>query len=225
MADMHNPGGADTDGDDPTWLKWARELHSIGQNGLLYARDEYDRERYNRVLEIAAEVMAEQSRAEDYPKIRQLFDLEQGYLTPKIDVRAIVMRDGKMLMVRELADEGRWTLPGGWAEPNDSPSAAIEREVAEETGYRVKARQVLAVYNRSSPRHGHHPPTPLYVYKLFFLCDLVGGEPAASLETGESQFFGRDSIPEDLSIARVTRTQLLRFFEKLENNDISTDFD
>ncbi len=210
---------------EPRWLAWAKELHSVAQNGLLYVRDPYDRERYEQVLRIAAEMMATQSGSKELEPVLDLLKQDTGYLTPKVDVRAAVFREGKVLLVRELQDEGRWTMPGGWADPNDTPAIAAEREVVEETGYRVKAERVLAVFDRSQPHHGHYPPHPLHSYKIFFLCRLVGGSPAESHETGESRFFAEDELPVDLSIARVTLPQLTRIFEQHRSGTLAADFD
>lgn len=210
---------------EPRWLEWARELHSVAHNGLLYVRDPYDRERYDQVLRIAAEMMATQSDNADLQPVMDLLKQDVGYLTPKVDVRGAVFRDDKILMVRELQDEGRWTLPGGWADPNDTPSKAVEREVLEETGYQVTAERVLAVFDRSHPRHGHYPPHPLYSYKLFFLCRLTGGAAVESHETGESRFFGEDELPAELSIARVTEPQIRRIFEQYKKGELTADFD
>ena len=147
---------------------------------------------------------------------------EEGYATPKVDVRGVTFRDDRILLVRELLDGGRWTLPGGWADVNDRPSEAVEREVWEESGYRVRATKLLAVYDRRF--HGHQPPHPHGIYKLFFLCDLLGGEPTASVETADAAFFAEDEIPE-LSISRTTRPQLQRCFAHHRNPSLPTDFD
>lgn len=225
MDDMTDGEGT-TSGSNPKWLKWARELHSVAQNGLLYGHDKYDHERYEQVLQIAAEMMAAQSGTRDLQPVLDLLKHDYGYLTPKVDVRGVVFRDGKILLVRELQDDGRWSVPGGWADPNDSPSTAVQREVKEETGYEVEAKQLLAVYDRSEPRHGHHPPAPLYAYKLFFLCELTGGNPETSIETGESRFFTEAELPiGNLSISRVSPSQLHRFFQMHRAGTVAADFD
>jgi ADP-ribose pyrophosphatase YjhB (NUDIX family) len=224
--DENQAGSSAPAAGDPKWLKWARELHSVAQNGLLYGHDHYDRERYEQVLRIAAEMMATQAGSDDLRPVMDLLTQDNGYLTPKIDVRGVVFRDGKILLVREVQDDGRWSLPGGWADPNDSPARAAEREVKEETGYDVEAKRLLALYDRSHPRHGHQPPAPLYAYKAIFLCDLVGGHPETSIETGESRFFGEDELPlEELSISRVTEPQLRQFFEMVRTGEPAADFD
>lgn len=203
------------------WLTWVKQLRSIAQSGLSYAEGPFDRERYKQLLALAAEIAAYQTDGE-FDKILALFAGAQGYETPKIDVRGVVFRDGRILLVRELLDGGRWTLPGGWADVNDRPSEAVEREVWEESGYRVRATKLLAVYDRRS--HGHTPPLGYGAYKLFFLCEITGGAAAASIETAGAAFFGSDEIPE-LSMGRVTPAQITRLFEHYWHPEWPTDFD
>ncbi|HWQ11336.1 MAG TPA: NUDIX hydrolase N-terminal domain-containing protein, partial [Roseiflexaceae bacterium] len=131
---------------DPKWIAWARRLQAIAQTGLTFTRDRYDAERYEEVRAIAAEIAAAQSGAE-LAMVRALFAHDAGYTTPKVDVRAAIFRDDAILLVRERAD-GLWTLPGGWADPGDSPARAVEREVLEETGYTARAVKLLAVLDR-----------------------------------------------------------------------------
>lgn len=210
---------------EPRWIAWAKELQSVAMNGLHYADTPYDTERYGQVLRVAAEMIAAQSGGADLRPVLDLLRHDTGYITPKVDVRGVVFRDGRMLLVRELADDGRWTLPGGWADPNDSPSQAVEREIREETGYEARAVRLLAVYDRSHPRHGHEPPMPVHCYKLFFLCELTGGTPLTSHETGESRFFAEDEIPDDISVSRVSRPQLAWFFRAVREEIPTADFD
>jgi len=125
--------------------------------------------------------------------------------------------------VREIEDAGRWTMPGGWADVNQSPSESVIRELREESGLEVRVRKLAAVYDRA--RQGHTPPHPFHVYRLFFICDVVGGAPKAGLETSEVAFFGEDEIPEDLSVARVLPHQIARMFEHARCSDLPTDFD
>lgn len=205
---------------EPRWLDWARRLQSIAQNGLLYAQDPFDDERYRQVRQVAAEMLAEASGARP-EQIRGLFDQQVGYATPKVDVRGVVFREGRLLLVREVADQ-RWTLPGGWADPCESPREAVVREVYEESGYETRAARLLAVYDRS--KHPHEPPFAFHVYKLFILCEIVGGAPAESVETDAVGFFAEDALP-PLSISRVTEGQLRRFFEHGRDPRMPTDFD
>jgi ADP-ribose pyrophosphatase YjhB (NUDIX family) len=208
---------------DPKWLTWARELQAIAQTGLTYATDAYDRERYEAIRALAARIMAEHSNTEA-AVIEQLFARQSGYATPKVDVRGAVFGgDGRLLLVREVADRGRWTLPGGWADVNESPSQSVIREVREESGVDVTVRKLAAVYDRD--RQGHRPPLPFHVFKLFFICDLAGGTPAPGPETSEVAFFARAELPADLSLGRVVRHQLERMFDHAGSPELATDFD
>jgi ADP-ribose pyrophosphatase YjhB (NUDIX family) len=205
---------------EPKWLEWARHLQALAQAGLTYTENPFDRERYIEIRKIAAEIMATYTEA-DLTKIDALFKEEHGYQTPKVAVRGVVFKDDQILLVRELADQGRWTLPGGWADINESPGEAVIRETYEESGYRTRAVKLLALYDCS--RHGH-PPMAFYTYKLFFLCEWVGGTPTKSIETADAAFFPEHAIPE-LSIARVTPAQITRCFEHHRHPDWPTDFD
>lgn len=149
--------------------------------------------------------------------------LKQAYPTPKVDVRGVVFRDGRILLVREVVD-GRWTLPGGWADVGESLSEAVVREVREESGYETRAAKLLALYNLGRFQDGR--PLRPNVYKLFVRCELVGSEPAAidGFETAEARFFAEDELP-DLSAPRGTRAQLARLFEHARNPDLPADFD
>ncbi|MEL6381766.1 MAG: NUDIX hydrolase [Cyanobacteria bacterium J06626_18] len=203
------------------WLEWAQQLQAIAQNGLTYSEGPYDIERYRQLRSIAAAIMATHSQT-DLSYVLDLFNAEEGYATPKVDVRGAIFQDEKILLVKERSD-GRWTLPGGWADIGDSPSSAIEREILEESGYQAQVVKLLAVYDRSHPRHGH-PPLAHYVYKLFFQCQIVGGAAKASLETEAVQFFSAEDIPE-LSSTRVMPGQISRLFEHYRNPNLPTDFD
>src|SRR5208282_547793 len=149
-----------------------------------------------------------------------MFSLDSGYATPKVDVRAAVFRDSKLLLVKERED-GCWTLPGGWADVGDSPSSATVREVKEESGYDVKVRKLLALLDRNL--HGH-PPIPHHAYKLFFLCEILGGEAMTGDETEDVAFFGEGEIP-PLSLTRVTPAQVFQLFEHLRHPEWPTQFD
>jgi len=203
----------------PQWLNWAQRLQAIAQSGLAYAPPQYDRERYQTLLEIAAEMMARGADTEVAP-VRALFASQVGYATPKVDVRAAVFRAGEILLVREREDGG-WTLPGGWADVGESPSQATVREVREESGYETRAVKLLALYDRNL--HGH-PPIAFHAYKLFFRCELTGGAPAQSAETTGVGWFAEDRLP-PLSLSRVTAAQIHRFFEHYRHPDWPTDFD
>jgi ADP-ribose pyrophosphatase YjhB (NUDIX family) len=207
---------------EPAWLVWARELQAIAQTGLTFATSAFDRERYAAIRSIAARIMAAHSDA-SFVQIEGLFAKQTGYATPKVDVRGAVIQGGRILLVREIEDFGRWTLPGGWADVNQSPSECVIREVREESGFEVSIRKLAAVYDRA--RQGHTPPHPFNVYRLFFICDIIGGVAKAGLETSEVAFFSENEIPVDLSVARVLPHQIRRMFEHAGDEDLPTDFD
>lgn len=208
----------------PSWFDWAQRLQAIAQIGLTYSKDPFDLERFAQVREIAAEIMAAGASDMTIDAIRGIFAEQAGYATPKVDVRGVVFHEDKVLLVREERDQRRWTLPGGWADEGEPPALATEREVWEEAGYRVKAAKLLALYDRNTQGH---PPIAFSVYKVFFLCDLLDTHQdlQPNVETQETGWFSEDALPDDLSIGRVTRAQLLRFFTHHRQPDLPTDFD
>lgn len=203
-------------------LDWVKRLQAIAQTGLTYAKDPYDMERYRSVRQIAAEILAAGSSGVLPNQIVDLFARDVGYATPKVDVRAAVFSDKGLLLVRERSD-GAWTLPGGWADVGDTPALATVREVKEESGYDVVATKLAAVYDRDHERHGH-PPIPYHVYKLFFLCEIIGGTAKASIETDAVSFFSEDRIP-PLSRERVTPGQIAHLFDHHRHPEWPTSFD
>lgn len=214
---------------EPQWLTWARQIQAIAQTGDHYTENGYDRERYHQLADLAAEIIAHYTPEIDKPAIHAIFADQQGYLTPKIDVRGVVFNAaGDILLVREKADNDRWTLPGGWADVNTPPSTNVEREVLEEAGYQVKAAKLLALYDRQ--RHPH-PPMLFHTYKAFFRCDLLSetpvGSPQGDLEISAVAWFAEDALPAepDISIGRVTVGQLHNFFDHYRNPDRPTEFD
>jgi ADP-ribose pyrophosphatase YjhB (NUDIX family) len=173
-------------------VRWARALEAIARSGLTYSESAFDRERFEAVRSIAAEIAAAAS-GEDAIELRARFADEYGYATPKIDVRGVVLDDRGLLLVRELG-ETRWTLPGGWADVGETPRQAVEKEVRQEAGLDVSAVRVLAVYDRD---FRGRTQWPAHVYKLYVRCDVVGGEPRGDgLETEEAWFFAVDALPE-----------------------------
>ncbi len=205
---------------EPNWLRWAKQLAALSQNGLTYSQSQYEIERYEQIREIAAEMMSASSEF-DAQTFVELFAREQGYATPKVDVRGAAFRDGKILLVKEKIDDA-WTLPGGWADPCQSPSEAVVREVFEESGFEVRVAKLAAVYDRS--KHPHIPPMPFHLYKLFFLCEITGGQATESHETTGVDFFAEDQIP-PLSISRTLPFQIARMFAHYCNPGLPTDFD
>lgn len=209
---------------DTRWLRWAQQLQAIAQAGLHYTEGAFDRERYEQIRAIAAEMIAA-GTDDDMTAIANLYDQQTGYQTPKIDVRGVVFRDGRLLLVREKLDNGRWTLPGGWADTGDTPSRAVEREVREEAGYQTKAVKLLALYDRDTQGH---PPYLFSVYKAFFLCELLSDEQnlADNPETDETGWFSEREIDTlDLSTGRVLPGQLRRWFAHAQHGDLPTEFD
>jgi ADP-ribose pyrophosphatase YjhB (NUDIX family) len=201
------------------WIAWVRRLQAIAQNGLMFSKDPFDRERYEQVRSIAAEILASYTEV-DIAVIRTLLRAEQGYATPKIDVRGAVFDANRVLLVREQSD-GLWTLPGGWADVGESPAEAVVREIREESGFETQVCKLVALYDRN--KH-EHPPMLFHVYKAFFLCDLMGGHAAISHETSAVAFFRREELP-PLSTARVTVRQIDRLFVHHANRALPTEFD
>ena len=200
------------------WVNWVRRLQSIAQNGRNYCKNEFDLQRYQQVEDVAAEIAAKYSGS-DLQTIQAMFRQETGPATPKIDVRAAVISENKILLVKERGDG--WTLPGGWVDPGESPSEAAVRETKEESGYDVDAVRLIAIYDRD--RQGH-PPCPFHVYKLIFLCNLVGGSAKTSLETEAACFFREDELPA-LSESRVLLRQIKRAFAFARDPNLPADFD
>jgi ADP-ribose pyrophosphatase YjhB (NUDIX family) len=205
---------------EPRWLPIARELRAIAQVGLAFSAAGFDRQRYERIRELAALMLAQGSAA-DYESVIELLRQEKGYATPKVDVRGAAFADGRVLMVREISD-GKWTLPGGWADVNQSAAECVVREIAEESGFTAQARKLAAVYDYQ--RSGHPPHHIDSIYKMFFICEICGGAARASDETSEVAFFPRDDLP-PLSLGRTTSAQIERMFQHHERPDLATDFD
>lgn len=203
----------------PQWLAWAREIQALAQTSEHYAENVYQQERYTRLLEIAAEIVAVHSDLEA-PQALTQFRAHQGYVTPKVDVRAAVFREGKILLVREKVQDG-WTLPGGWADVGDTPARAAEREVWEEAGFQVTAKKVIGVYdaNRVGDMKLFH------AFKIVFACEITGGEARLSHETTDVGFFGPDEIPQPFSGERTKRRHIEDAFAAHTNPTLTTAFD
>ncbi len=203
----------------PRLLQWAREIQALAQTGYEFAKDDYQKDRCRRLMEIAAEMVSENSELE-FIRIATAFKDQLGYATPKVDVRAAVFDQGRILLVREVED-GAWTMPGGWADVGDVPSKAAEREVREESGFIVKARKVIGVYDANRIR----PLELFHAFKVIFLCDLIGGEPRPSRETSEVGFFSREEIPPQLSGERTRTRHIEDAFAALRDPSVPTVFD
>ena len=205
-------------GRQPKWIQWAREIFSLSQAGLAYSKNEFDIERYKRLQEITAEMIESQSELSKEVALES-FSMQVGYATPKIDVRGAVVHEGKILLIQERMDE-RWAMPGGWADLGDAPASVAEREVWEESGYRVKAEKVVAVIdaNRIEPMEFYH------AFKIIFLCKLIGGEPKVSHETLAVDFFDPNKLP-PLSLFRTNEEMIKEVFAHIKDPNRQTAFD
>jgi ADP-ribose pyrophosphatase YjhB (NUDIX family) len=184
------------------WLKWAAQLQSIAQAGLTFGADTYDLDRYEKIRTIAVDILHEYTDV-DHNKIRELFASETGYQTPKVDIRASVIRDNKILLVREKID-GAWSMPGGWADVDTSVSESAVRECFEEAGAVVKPKRIIAI--QVADRH-NVSIVPFTIYKIFVECDLVEKSFAENTETYEADFFDAEHLPA-LSLPRTTVAQI-----------------
>jgi ADP-ribose pyrophosphatase YjhB (NUDIX family) len=205
--------------DEPRWLILARELSAMAQTGLAFTQDPFDRQRYTRLRELAALLLA-QGSDEEYSRVLEGLKVDEGYATPKVDVRGAAFRENRILLVREVSD-GKWTLPGGWADVNQTPSACVVREIFEESGFQARALKLAAVYDFQTRNRRHSRES---IYKLFFLCELTGGTATTSDETSAIEFFAPDQLP-PLSEGRSTAEQILRMFEHHRDPGIPTEFD
>jgi ADP-ribose pyrophosphatase YjhB (NUDIX family) len=207
---------------DPQWLVWVREIAALAQSGLAFSTDAYDRERYERLRELAA-LMHSARSGDDAARVLELMQSESGYATPKVEVRGAVFDpEGRILMVREALDHNRWTLPGGWADVNLTPVENVIKEVREESGYEVRVVKLAAAWDRM--RQGH--PASMYsCVKLFFVCAPTGGAARTSHETTEVSWFARAQIPAELSEGRVLRRQVERMFDHAMHPHWPTDYD
>ena len=200
------------------WLDWAVELQALAQAGLFYSKDVYDIERFQRIREIAAEILLAPS---DLPmeKVRNLFCNETGYQTPKLDTRAAVFQDDKILLVQE--NNGLWSLPGGWVDVNLSVGENTVKEVKEEAGLDVKPTLVIAVQDRKK----HNPEIYAYnICKVFMLCELLGGSFLPNSETVASDYFSMEDLP-PLSENKTTRQQIRMCFDAHRAEHWDTLFD
>ncbi|MFS0784322.1 NUDIX hydrolase [Bacillus sp. 1P06AnD] len=198
------------------WVEWARRIQALAQSGLAFTKDEFDLERYRELRKISAEIMAEYTDSK-MEAIQELFSQEIGYQTPKVDVRGVVFREGKILLVKEKMDD-KWALPGGFCDVGLSPTENVVKELKEETGFSVKAVKLLAVLDTDKdPKQTQ----PFHFYKLFIQCDIVGGEAESGTETKAVAFFDEGQLP-PLSLRRNTESQLRMLFEYSRNPDKST---
>jgi ADP-ribose pyrophosphatase YjhB (NUDIX family) len=205
----------------PNWLLWARELQATAQTGLTFVQNPYDEARYKAMQELAGRMMSEAGGG-DLGQLDTSFATQRGYATPKVDVRACIFRKNEVLLVSEMIDGNRWTFPGGFADVNETPSEAAEREVQEEAGFVVKAAKLAGVYDRD--KRGGTRPYPYHIYKLLFICEITGRCEKSNLETGDPQWFPIDALPE-LSTDRTQVWHIQRMYEHFLHPEMPTDFD
>ena len=201
------------------WLELAIEIQSLAQSGLAYTKNVYDIERYERLRDISAEMIGMKTDLE-FNKIKELFCNETGYQTPKIDTRAVIFKDDKILLTHE--NNGTWSLPGGWCDVLESVGSNTIKEVKEETGLDVETIKIIAVQDRN--RHNK----PIYAYgvcKIFILCNVVGGEFVENIETTEIKYFSLDEIPNDLAEEKNNKEQIEMCFEAYKNENWQVQFD
>src|SRR5246127_1585355 len=173
-------------------LQWARQVQAIAQNGLTFSKDPFDRDRFEKLQQLVTTILTSEL-AITPGQLQGLWVGDDGYATPKVDVRGAVFQQDMVLLVRERSD-GKWTLPGGWVDVGDGPAFAVEREIREESGYLARAVKLAALFDKNNPAHGH-PPSILHIYKLFFLCELTGGTATTSSETDAVDFFPVNALP------------------------------
>lgn len=200
------------------WLKWAVELQAIAQAGLFYGKDYFDKERYERIREISAEMISCKTEL-SMEKVKDLFCSDIGYQTPKIDTRAAIFQNGKILLVHEA--NGSWALPGGWCDVDLSVAENTVKEVKEEAGLDVIVKRVIAVQDRE--KHN----LPIYAYKvckIFLECEAIGGEFIPNIETTGTSYFGMDELPE-LAEEKNTREQIEMCFHAMQSETWQALFD
>lgn len=201
------------------WLKWAIEIQSLAQAGLTYTDNVYDIERYERLREIAAEIIEEKSNI-SLEKVKDLFCNENGYQTPKIDTRAAIFKNEKILLTHE--NNGTWSLPGGWCDVLESVASNTIKEVKEETGLDVETIKIIAVQDRNK----HNKPIYAYgVCKIFVLCNVIGGEFIENIETTEIKYFSLDEIPNNLAEEKTNNEQIEMCFKAYKDEKWQTQFD
>ena len=201
------------------WLKWAMEIQGLAQSGLAYTTNVYDIERYERLREISAEMIEEKSNLY-LEKVKDLFCNETGYQTPKIDTRAAIFKDNKILLVHE--NNGTWSLPGGWCDVLESVKSNTIKEVKEEAGLDVKATKIIAVQDRN--KHNR----PIYAYgvcKIFVMCEIIDGEFKENIETTEMKYFALDELPENFANEKCTKEQVEMCFKAKDDDNWQVQFD
>lgn len=194
-------------------IELANRIRAIAQNGLVYSLNEYDTERYEELLNLSSKITSLVS-GHNLSEIKECFSIEKEYVTPKVDIRAVVFNaNDEILMVKEKAD-GCWSLPGGWADVGFSPKEIAIKEVKEETGLDVVPIKLLAVLDQKSH---NHPPALHYAYKIFILCEISGGELSTAFDILDCNFYPQDNLP-PLSLNRVLKSQIDLMYQYKNDN-------
>lgn len=201
------------------WLSYIQRIRALAQNGLAYSPNKYDIDRYEELQQLSEAMLADLTGI-SVERIADIFKDEKGYATPKVDVRGVIFKDNGILMVREKIDDC-WSLPGGWADIGFTPGEIAVKEVREESGFVVEPVKLLAVLDK---RCHDHPPALEYTYKIFILCNIIGGGAVPGMETSDVAFFERDKLP-TLSRERNTNEQVRMLFAFLDDKDKAAIFD
>lgn len=189
-------------------VELAARIRALSQTGLVYSKDDYDRDRYEELLNLSDQITALVS-GQTVEVIKDCFFIENDYVTPKVDIRAVIFNEREeILLVQERAD-GCWSLPGGWADVGYSPGEVAVKEVKEETGLEVIPGHLLAVMDKKCH---NHPPALHYAYKIFIQCEIVGGKQGVAFDILGCGFFAQDNLP-PLSLDRVLKSQIDLMFE------------
>jgi ADP-ribose pyrophosphatase YjhB (NUDIX family) len=202
-----------------TLLDQARRLLALAHTGLHYTQSEYERERYEEIANIATQLLSEDS-THSPQQLRDAWQLEEGYVTPKLDVRGALFRDDKVLLVRERSD-GKWTVPGGFADINEWPSLSVTKEIEQESGFSARVLKLAAVQDRA--KH-NYPAFMFHIWKLLFVCEITGGDARISIETDAVEFFALNALP-PLSTGRITEAQIQLLYRHYREPAIPTEFD
>lgn len=192
-----------------------QRLRAMADTGLLFCQNEYDRERYLELREITGRLLA-QSTGLAPQELESILKPPSDYPTPKVDVRAFILNEkGEVLMVREQID-GRWTLPGGWADIGYTPTEMVVKECREEAGIEVEVGRLLAVFDK---KLHPHPPEPYYIYKLMFLCTAKTHQLQPGHDILEVGYFDRNNLP-PLSEVRILKSQMDLLYQLVESNSL-----
>lgn len=202
-----------------TLLDQARRLLAVAQSGLHYTRNEFERERYEEIAQLAAQLLSNEAQY-TAKQLRDAWIVEDGYSTPKLDVRGAMFRGDTVLLVRERSD-GKWTVPGGFADVNETPSMSILKEIEQESGYTARVLKLAAVHDRN--KH-NYPQFMFHLWKLLFVCEITGGQARVSSETDGVEFFPLTELP-PLSTGRITAEQIQLLYRHHVQADLPTEFD